>query len=298
MFRLLALLLLILVSFDEGAFAQDGSVSVDYSVFDDVVKPLEDAHEPASPVSILDAPPAKAVDVFEPLSDQTVNDLRARYFPEEVAPRVLTPMPKVVEKAAPKPVFVPIPKPPIVPEFRSAIAVTPAEVEHEAALSSSEIEEPEIVPAMPQQGHLDDIQIEEIDLPSDTEGTNITEDLTEPVLAPETTKPELEGRGLLVTAIGYNGDQIRLDDEVKQALSAQYIPALMDNPSLRVGLYAYTGHEERGHSAARRLSLSRALEMRSFLLSEGVAMSRIDLYPNEAVADGAHQDRIDIRLYP
>jgi outer membrane protein OmpA-like peptidoglycan-associated protein len=69
---------------------------------------------------------------------------------------------------------------------------------------------------------------------------------------------------------------------------------LNDNQAQRVVLHAHAGDSGQGSSHARRLSLSRALAIRSFLVERGVPVDRIYLRPMGNEAEDGPPDRVDI----
>lgn len=110
--------------------------------------------------------------------------------------------------------------------------------------------------------------------------------------------PQQVPQGTLISGVGYNGDDIRLDEIVMEALRSVYIPQINAKPNARLGLYAYASAEQRGERKARRLSLSRALELRSFLVAEGVDPARIDIFPLGHLSKDGFADRVDLILSP
>lgn len=63
---------------------------------------------------------------------------------------------------------------------------------------------------------------------------------------------------------------------------------------LRIQLLAYAGGSDETASQARRLSLSRALAARSYLIGEGVRSTRIDVRALGNKSEGGPADRLDI----
>lgn len=62
----------------------------------------------------------------------------------------------------------------------------------------------------------------------------------------------------------------------------------------RLQLKAYADGTGKGTSKARRLSLSRALAVRSFLIENGLRSTRIDVRALGIARDGGPPDRVDI----
>ena len=69
---------------------------------------------------------------------------------------------------------------------------------------------------------------------------------------------------------------------------------LNHNQAQRVVLHAHAGDSAQGSSHARRLSLSRALVIRSFLVDRGVPVDRIYLRPLGSEVEDGPPDRVDI----
>jgi outer membrane protein OmpA-like peptidoglycan-associated protein len=85
-----------------------------------------------------------------------------------------------------------------------------------------------------------------------------------------------------------------LPTEAELALTK--IAALVGNSDRRVQLNAYAGGTPETVGAARRLSLSRALTVRAFLIEAGVRSTRIDVRALGLASDDAPLERVDIML--
>ena len=72
--------------------------------------------------------------------------------------------------------------------------------------------------------------------------------------------------------------------------------ALTANAALRVELKAYATGDKDNELRARRLSLSRALAVRSFLIKEGVQATRIDVRALGSQVPSGPADRVDVTL--
>lgn len=64
----------------------------------------------------------------------------------------------------------------------------------------------------------------------------------------------------------------------------------------RVQLMAYAAGEDLSSSKARRISLSRALSVRSYLIEKGVRSTRIDVRALGDKADGDQKNRVDVNM--
>lgn len=66
--------------------------------------------------------------------------------------------------------------------------------------------------------------------------------------------------------------------------------------SIRMQLLAYASGENLSASKARRLSLSRALAIRSYLISQGVRSTRIDVRALGNKVPVGRPDRVDLKI--
>ena len=101
-----------------------------------------------------------------------------------------------------------------------------------------------------------------------------------------------EGRALQVA---FAVDVSKLPDAAKDGLTT-LAKQLKENENLRLQLMAYAGGKDLSPSKARRLSLSRALSVRSFLIESGVRSTRIDV---RALGDKTAEEplnRVDVNI--
>ncbi|MFQ5958869.1 MAG: OmpA family protein [Alphaproteobacteria bacterium] len=105
-------------------------------------------------------------------------------------------------------------------------------------------------------------------------------------------------------APGAPGDTLRIEfaenssDLTKESRKQLELLAqqLRVSDSLRAQVKAYAGESSGSASAARRLSLSRALAVRAFLIGEGVRSTRIDVRALGNRIEGGPPERVDIVL--
>ena len=81
-----------------------------------------------------------------------------------------------------------------------------------------------------------------------------------------------------------------------QAPLATLAAALGHDETLRLQLKAYAGGDDDSASQARRLSLSRALAVRSELIEQGVRSTRIDVRALGNKSENGTSDRVDVIL--
>ncbi len=133
-----------------------------------------------------------------------------------------------------------------------------------------------------------------------------TEEPKAPVARPPApTKPERKtaalppAKGVAEPATGamlrfeFSGDSAALPNDATGQLEA-LAERLLRSDSLRVQVKAYAGGSADSVSAARRLSLSRALAVRAFLMDQGVRSTRIDVRALGNRSEGGPPERVDI----
>jgi outer membrane protein OmpA-like peptidoglycan-associated protein len=154
--------------------------------------------------------------------------------------------------------------------------------------------EPATVPQPPEQSSDDETLIELPIAPAASQRARPDEANASPVEAPAaddavapTTEMPDRLRVLFVAA------ETRLDQAAEADL-LRLAGYLNRHEAQRVVLNAHAADDSQGQSVARRLSLSRAVAVRTFLVESGVPAERIYLRPlGSAAADGP-PDRVDI----
>ncbi|MPY71856.1 MAG: OmpA family protein [Alphaproteobacteria bacterium] len=93
--------------------------------------------------------------------------------------------------------------------------------------------------------------------------------------------------------VGFDSGSAKLGPQASQQLK-RIAEGMSKDEQLRLQLLAYAGGTSETASQARRLSLSRALAARSYLIGEGVRSTRIDVRALGNKSEGGPPDRIDI----
>lgn len=93
--------------------------------------------------------------------------------------------------------------------------------------------------------------------------------------------------------LGFSGDSAAISDGAGTQLNG-VAKALKQDGNLRLQLLAYAGGGSQTPSQARRLSLSRALAVRSQLIEKGIRSTRIDVRALGNKSEGGPPDRVDI----
>jgi outer membrane protein OmpA-like peptidoglycan-associated protein len=112
-----------------------------------------------------------------------------------------------------------------------------------------------------------------------------------PSTEPTATAPAQES----LSTITFDKDSARLPDAARDTL-AHLASRMGEDATLEVLVLGYAAGDEENASKARRLSLSRALAVRSFLIDQGVRRTRIEVRAlGNKVPEGA-PDRVDIEM--
>ena len=93
----------------------------------------------------------------------------------------------------------------------------------------------------------------------------------------------------------FEPDTAKLPNLARDELSA-LVKNMGDNENLRLQLLAYAGGADMSASVARRLSLSRALAVRSYLIESGIRSTRIDVRALGNKTTDTDSERVDITV--
>lgn len=230
----------------------------------EILKPVKRTRTPAAPVSLPKPTP-------EPAPAPTIAKV-----PEKAPP------PK------PAPVVVKAPEQPAAPQKLEAPA-QPAEVKADAPPPAPTVPAPASVakaPAAPK------VAAETPPPPAPPIVNKKTPAKQQAALPPaKKADPQQDGR-LRVT---FGADQTKLPAAAKQKLLA-LAESLKGETNSRLQLLAYAGGESLSSSLARRMSLSRALSIRSFLIAHGVRSTRIDVRALGNKTDEEPLNRVDLNV--
>jgi len=246
---------------------------------------------PAAEVPAVEAPVAEAPAVAAPVVEAPVAETPVVETPVVETPVVETPGAQDVAKAEPEPVVEPAPvaapvetpkaepapsdAPPPPPQALTQVApeATPTPPAATAPTATAPTPPPSgsAVVALPPR--LDDNQPGVASLPSPT-------------------GPLTDGDGMRIV---FEHDSSKLPGAARDALKA-LSERMSQQEDLRLQLLAYAGDTDTSASAARRLSLSRALAVRSFLIENGVRSTRIDVRALGNKSTEAVTERVDITV--
>ena len=108
------------------------------------------------------------------------------------------------------------------------------------------------------------------------------------------TPPPTSSGGSGQLSLRFTGEEATLTDAAKRDLDGVAQRAGRDE-SVRLQLLAYASGSAESANSARRLSLSRALAVRSYLIDKGVRSTRIDVRAlGNRLEGGGDPDRVDV----
>lgn len=114
-------------------------------------------------------------------------------------------------------------------------------------------------------------RVEKISLPSGQDRVPMDNELLPPGVSKKGAKSS--GPAMITFAAG----EVALSKEAAGTISADVVAAMKQSPNSRVQIVAYSTASDGKESSARRTSLSRALSVRSYLISQGIDATRMDV---------------------
>jgi outer membrane protein OmpA-like peptidoglycan-associated protein len=231
-----------------------------------------------SEVAAIDAPVAKPVEVASPAVSAAAPEapapgtaalVRSAPKPAPVSVRVAAaPPPKAAPTAAPTP-----PAPIAEPAAPTTATIVPRAVTAPAVNAPT----PTVTPAPP---------VAVVVTPSTPPAEKVQ------VAARTPSGASGGGKDL---AIPFDSDSAELEDSSHSDLDG-IAAKLVDDDSLRVRLVAYAEGDDDEASKARRLSLSRALAVRGYLIKQGIRSTRMDVRALGNKVEGGPSDRVDVMV--
>lgn len=267
--------------------------------------------EPAKPVQKI---------IKEAVEEKTAPELAK----EEVAPppepaKIEKPVEKEMEvakvepKAPPPPAPEPVPAPaPMSPVAKAPVtAPAPPTIPKAPEVKAPEIKAPEVMEKKPLQLDAKKIEAKKpVEPPAPPAAVKTPEPpkvvATPPKAEPAPSAPPAPSVASLppagATLVGgqslrvlFEAETAKLPTEARDELR-DLAKSMVNQEGLRLQLLAYAGGAKMSSSVARRLSLSRALAVRSYLIESGVRSTRIDVRALGNKTSDAETDRVDITV--
>lgn len=94
-------------------------------------------------------------------------------------------------------------------------------------------------------------------------------------------------------SLEFDGTSSELNDTTRQKLT-NLLPLLKEDESRRLAVHAYASGEDGSKSSARRISLSRALAVRAYLMDNGIKPTRVDVRALGLETDRKPLERVDL----
>ncbi len=235
---------------------------------------------PAAPTAPAAAapPPAPAIAAPAPPPPPTAPAVAARVPEPAPAPAQTTAAPR---QAA-------VPPPPVLPDAPVASAPTPA-VTREAAAP------PPAVPAPPTAASPPAATSSAATPPAATAAPAETPEPATQTASVGDAAETVPGDDGSLVSIGFNEGSAVLPEGARQPLN-DLLEAMNADEAVKVQLRAYAAGTAETSSQARRLSLSRALAVRSFLIENGIRTTRMDVRALGNKTGDGPPDRVDVVL--
>ncbi len=116
-----------------------------------------------------------------------------------------------------------------------------------------------------------------------------------PAAAPKPQAAGISGPGAApLRSVAFAPGDADLSGDSRRVLDS-FTASLTEDPNLRMQLLAYAGEPNLSASQARRLSLSRALAVRSYLISKGIRSTRIDVRALGNKVPSGTPNRVDLK---
>ena len=271
----------------------DPNVVVDFSVLEDAGYGAAPVYAPAAPVYMPASPTGRRLLMpgpKNPVSQLHVPPVRGKKAKSSRKAKVATLPAKRKRKAAARPAM---PK-------KAALAPPPAKAPKKPPVTISAVPAPLIAPPPARPAPAKKVEPAPAAKPTAAPSAALTPPPPPPPMMEETAattkktpaappggKPKAREKAALPPAetplapgramqIVFKSTASKLPDTAKAGLKT-LAAKLKGQPALRLQLMAYAGGESLSSGKARRLSLSRALSVRSFLIENGVRSTRIDV---------------------
>lgn len=135
----------------------------------------------------------------------------------------------------------------------------------------------------------------------ETEKKEVPKEFVEPKINPDIKLPELTTQkdGSRKMVIIYDDElSATLTDDQKYILDMTAVKTLRNNPYERLLIEAYASSRSNELASDRRLSLSRALDIRQYILENNIESSRVDVRALGSKTNAYPVDRVEFYLIP
>jgi outer membrane protein OmpA-like peptidoglycan-associated protein len=280
----------------------DPSVSVDFSVIEALGPPprspelmipitSEAASYPARPSSAAPAPASTPVTLRSPTAAKPKPAAQAAAKPAPAPAAAPKPAPAAAPPPAPAAAPAPAPKPAAAPKS-APVTPTPEAVASAPAKPATPAPPPPPAAAAPPPPPQAAPKPAPAPAPAPAAAAQ-PEPKPQVASAPATPAPAASSAETIQLLFG--SGEADLTEDAKKTL-AGVAQTLRTDDNARLQLMAFAAGAENEASMARRLSLSRALAVRSYLIAEGVRSTRIDVRALGNKTEAEPADRVDLLI--
>ncbi len=96
--------------------------------------------------------------------------------------------------------------------------------------------------------------------------------------------------------MAFAGESSDLPSDARNELRG-VVEQLKKSAEIRLRIEGFASGADDSGNRSRRLSLSRALAVRSYLMDQGIASTRMDVYARGVQAEGGPADRVDLTMF-
>lgn len=243
-------------------------------------KPVTTPSNGSGPTQLMAQPAPKkpAAEVAEAQKPEPAKQPEVQTKSDTAPPPKAPPLPDKDTKPAPKP------EQPGVPEVKSSDVPTPPTPAPDTTTSPRKMidQQSKAEPAAPAAPAPET-------KPAPKETASVP-----PVEKDKAASAPVASNGADQLSLAFGTGSFELSSAAKRDLD-RVISRLSKSPDLRIQLQAYAAGESQNASKARRLSLSRALQVRSYLIDKGVRSTRIDVRALGANVPSGPADRVDVK---
>ncbi len=115
-----------------------------------------------------------------------------------------------------------------------------------------------------------------------------------PAEEPDASANNVLAHAMQVLTFPFMPGSTEMDQDSRRLFDDQAVTLMKGNPDIRVQVQAYATPSDEGQSSARRLSLTRAMTVRSYLIEHEIDPRRIDIRALGEQTGPGPQDRVDL----
>lgn len=202
-------------------------------------------------------------------------------------------------------------KPEASQELIESAALAPTKVEEIPLPAVQEEKVPDVAPVAAETTPVENIVIEPAEAPAEQPPALPEEDRSlaafddpapakseetpvVPAEEPDASTDNVLAHAMQVLSFPFLPGSSDMDQDSRRLFDDQAVALMKGNPDIRVQVQAYATPSDEGQSSARRLSLTRAMAIRSYLIEREIDPRRIDIRALGEQTGPGPQDRVDL----